>query len=186
MTKRERDNTINRINKRIVALVKKYGHDFTGYLDIKESIYNYWNVMSIRTNKDGIVQISRHQPTHDEQAKFLDKALENLDKLTKGGSISELTKSAKEDINRDIGPQFKNRIHQKDYITQRAKDIAYVKYWLDKILTEMYTSDDTTNGGNSDFDDLTELLNRPGFGKEKNVSYEEYYHVLKPIVDKYY
>lgn len=184
MTKREIDNLIRKINSRLDSLVNRFGQNFIGYKDLVLRLNDFYDVAPTVTSGKGIIHLSRTQPTDEEAKLRLEKVLKKLDYETSVGSINNLLKAAKDDLDKSIGPVPKGRVY-KEMKYQRAKDVAYVKYWLNRILIELYTSDDN-NQGNSTFDGLTELLQRRGFGKNKDVTYEEYYHVLVPIVNKYY
>ena len=186
------DNMMRRINARLVKLVETFGHDYGDYKAITEHMadYSYGDnkLFNLRFNKDGVLQISRSTKGITDLTR-MEKMLKVIDDDTKYNSAGNALSRARADLieNPPFGPQRipQTDVYYKEDLVQRAKMIAYVKYWIKEAQTQFYLGDESEASSSSEVSELEELYRRPGFGKNKGVTYEEWYDKLVPVVNKY-
>lgn len=184
------DNMMRRINARLVKLVETFGHDYGDYKSITEHMadYSYGDnkLFNLRFNKDGVLQISRSTKGITDLTR-MEKMLKNIDDDTKYKSAGNALSRARADLieNPPFGPQRipQPNVYYKEDLIQRAKMIAYVKYWIEEAQTQFYLQEE--NSSSPELARLEELYRRPGFGKNKGVTYEEWYDAMTPVVNKY-
>lgn len=192
MTPREFNNTIRRINARLVKLVETFGSDYGDYLAITQHIaeYTYGNnkLFTTRYNKDGVIQISQSTKGLDDLTRTA-KMLTVIDRESGEATVGKALSKARQDLmkNPPFGPQRipSEGVYYKEDLIQRAKMIAYVKYWVKEAQTQFYLGDDAEASSSPEVAELEELYRRPGFGTDKDVTYEEFYSKLVPVVNKY-
>ena len=192
MTPREFNNTIRRINARLVRMVETFGHDYGDYLTITEHIadhtYGTSKLFTTRFNKDGVLQISYSTKGLDDLTRT-SKMLGVIDRETENAAVGKALSRARKDLieNPPFGPQRipAEGVYYKEDLVQRAKMIAYVKHWIKEAQTQFYLGDESEASSSQEVSELEELYRRPGFGKGKGVTYEEWYNKLVPVVNKY-
>lgn len=192
MTKQEFNNTIRRINARLERMVKTFGGDYGDYKAITEHMadYSYGDnkLFNLRYGKNGAIQISTSTKGLEDITRT-EKMLSVIDRESEGATVGKALSRARQDLveNPPFGPQRipSEGVFYKDDLIKRAKMIAYVKYWIEEAQTQFYLGDDSEVSSSPEVLELEELYRRPGFGKNKDVTYEEWYDKLVPVVNKY-
>lgn len=192
MTPREFNNTIRRINARLVRMVETFGYNYGDYKTIAAHIaknsYGTSKLFNVRFNKNGVLQISSSTKGLADLTRT-NKKLSVIDRESEYAAVGNALSRARKDLieNPPTGPQRipAEGVYYRDDLVKRAKMIAYVKYWIEEAQAQFYVEDNSEASSSEELSELEELYRRPGFGKNKGVTYEEWYNKLVPVVNKY-
>lgn len=169
MTKREIDNALNRINKRMNKLHKMLP-DSNEYRR-RVGDMNSFGSTNVRTFGWGLVEFKRGKATIDAiaQDENLQSLLLSIDRQTKK-SWSNLRKRAIKDIKAD---KEKNRPTNEEII-ERARIIDYVTQAIDDFFSDVYAEDE------EDWTEAERALVDFGLGQDKHaLTYKELYDLLQ-------